>query len=186
MADKDLQKLKRSDLFELLLEQSKTIDNLKLQLQEKDGMLSSLNKKLEERNIDVKEAGTIAEAAFKLNGVYEAAEKAAQQYLENLKELQNRKRTTMSEKEAEIENRCMALIKETQERCILMKESTVKECEDLMKRCQAIEADVESRCRYIEEETKKRCAELYAKTKELVNQRLTELTQKQEELLKDM
>ena len=42
------------------MEQSRSIDDLKIQLQEKDDRIASLNKKLEERKIDIQEAGTIA------------------------------------------------------------------------------------------------------------------------------
>ena len=72
MTDKEFKKLKRGDLLEVLLEQSRSIDDLKIQLQEKDDRIAFLNKKLEERKIDIQEAGTIAEASFKLNGVFEA------------------------------------------------------------------------------------------------------------------
>ena len=65
MTDKELQKLKRVDLLEVLLEQSRTIDDLRVQLQAKDNEIASLNKKLEERKIEIQEAGSIAEAAIK-------------------------------------------------------------------------------------------------------------------------
>ena len=102
MTDKELQKLKRIDLLEVLLEQSKTIDDLRVQLQAKDNEIASLNKKLEERKIEIQEAGSIAEAAIKLNGVFEAAEKAAQQYLENVER-------KCREREEAAENKCAYL-----------------------------------------------------------------------------
>ena len=78
MTDKELRKLKRGELLEMLLEQSRENDELKKQL-------SDMQKKLENRDIILKESGSIAEAALKLNGVFEAAEKAAEQYLENIR-----------------------------------------------------------------------------------------------------
>ena len=80
MTDKELKKLKRIELLEMLIEQSKENEELKRQLEE-------ANKKLESRDIMIKQSGSIAEAALKLNGVFEAAEKAAKQYLENVKRI---------------------------------------------------------------------------------------------------
>ncbi len=188
MTDKELQKLKRGDLLEVLLEQSRSIDDLKMQLQEKDAMISSLNEKLAERKIDIQEAGTIAEASFKLNGVFEAAEKAAQQYLENLKELHDREQNIIAIKEKEIEDRCAAMFKATQERCDFMKENTIKECEELetsvRAKCQALEDEVEIRCRQREEAAENKCADLDAKAKEAVDRRWSELSTRLEDFYK--
>lgn len=188
MTDKELQKLKRGEVLEVLLEQSKSMDVLKMQLQEKDAIIDSLNKKLAERKIDIQEAGTIAEASFKLNGVFEAAEKAAQQYLENLKELHDRERRIVSAKEEEVENRCAAMLKATQERCDFMKENTIRECEEMeasvKTRCKALEDAVESKCRKREEEAENNCAYLDAKAKEAVDKRWGELSERLEEFYK--
>ncbi len=81
MTDKELRKLKRIEILELLLEQSRENERLRAEIEE-------MKKKLEDREIAIKESGSIAEAALKLNGIFEAAQKAADQYLENLK-LQN-------------------------------------------------------------------------------------------------
>lgn len=78
MTDKELRKLKRIEILELLLEQSRENERLRAEIAE-------VNKKLEDKEIAIKEAGSIAEAALKLNGIFEAAQRAADQYLENLK-----------------------------------------------------------------------------------------------------
>lgn len=80
MNDRQLRKLRRADLLEMLIEQSKEVESLRSQVEE-------LKLKLEEREIKLEKAGSIAEAALQLNGVWEAAEAAAAQYLENLKRL---------------------------------------------------------------------------------------------------
>lgn len=49
--------------------------------------LQEAEAKLAEREITIAEAGTLAEAALKLNGVFAAADMAAKQYLENVKRL---------------------------------------------------------------------------------------------------
>lgn len=49
--------------------------------------LADTEKKLADRTIALSEAGTLAEAALKLNGVFEAADAACRQYIENLRRL---------------------------------------------------------------------------------------------------
>lgn len=73
-----LKKLKRDELLELLLEQTKRAEALEEQLKLKDEQLKN-------KEIAVSEAGSLAEAAMRLNGVFEAAQQAADQYLQNIK-----------------------------------------------------------------------------------------------------
>lgn len=77
MEDKELRKLKRADLLEILIEQGKEIERLEKALEEAE-------KKLNDKRISIENFGTMAEAAFKLNHVYEAVDKAAKQYLDNI------------------------------------------------------------------------------------------------------
>lgn len=80
MTDKELKKLTRMDLLELLHEQSKEIDRLQEEI-------SNLEARLESKEIIISNAGSIAEAALRLNGIFEAAQAAAEQYLANIKRL---------------------------------------------------------------------------------------------------
>ena len=98
LSDKELRRLKRVELLEMLLELSRENEALMLELEEKNRIIEAVNLQLENRKIDLKHAGTIAEASFKLNGVFEAAEKAAEQYLENLQYLCEREQNPVSEK----------------------------------------------------------------------------------------
>ena len=78
MTDKELRKLRRGELLEMLLEQTKENETLK-------NRIADLEARINTREITIKESGSIAEAALKLNGVFEAAQKAAEQYLENIR-----------------------------------------------------------------------------------------------------
>lgn len=80
MTDKELRRLSRSDLLELLISQTEENQVLKSRVEQ-------LQSQLLERRIAVDKAGSIAEASLQLNGVFQAAEKAAQQYLENIQRL---------------------------------------------------------------------------------------------------
>ena len=78
MTNKELKKLTRAELLEMLLIQSREKQKLEEELAE-------ARKELSEKEIRIAESGSIAEAALKLSGVFEAAQRAADQYLENIK-----------------------------------------------------------------------------------------------------
>lgn len=78
MTDKELRRLSRAGLLELLLEQRRENERLRAQLKKMQRMLN-------DRRIELENAGSIAEAALKLSGVFEAAQEAADQYLDNMK-----------------------------------------------------------------------------------------------------
>lgn len=80
MTDKELRKLSRSELLELLVEQVE--ENEALRAENED-----LKARLADRTIKIEQSGSIAEAALKLNGIFEAAEAAAKQYLESIERM---------------------------------------------------------------------------------------------------
>lgn len=80
MTDKALRRLSRRELVELLLAQSKEVEQLRAELAQAEQQLKS-------RQILLREAGSIAEASLRLNEVFESAQKAADQYLLNVKRL---------------------------------------------------------------------------------------------------
>ena len=77
MTDKELHRLNRRQLFEMMLSQSNRIDELERQLKE-------AREELENRRIVAEEEGSIAEAALRLSGVFEAAQEAADIYLKSV------------------------------------------------------------------------------------------------------
>lgn len=125
MTVKELQKLKRQELLELLVEQGREAEQLKRRQENKENELRSiqesnirLNAKVDEKDVQIERlmgrlnskkerikeledeidawysnkedglqhAGTVAEAALRLNGIVDAAQKAADQYLYNIRQ----------------------------------------------------------------------------------------------------
>ncbi len=80
MAKNELRKLNRDQLADLLLDERKKVSELEEQI-------LSLQEKLDEREIRIANAGSIAEASLSLNGVFESAEAACRQYVENVERL---------------------------------------------------------------------------------------------------
>ena len=80
MTDKELRRLSRGELLEMLIAQAAENDQLKNRLEQAEAQLR-------DRKIAISNAGSLAEAALSLNGVFQAAEAAAQQYLENIQRI---------------------------------------------------------------------------------------------------
>ena len=76
MNNHDLKKLNRVELLQMLIDQMK----------ENEGLLAEnkrLAQMLDDRRMDLKNCGSIAEAALELNGVFQAADAAAKEYVAN-------------------------------------------------------------------------------------------------------
>jgi len=71
--------MSRGELLELLLDQAETNKLLQQQLEE-------LTAKLNQKEITISNAGSIAEASLQLNGIFDAAQNAIQQYVDNVKQ----------------------------------------------------------------------------------------------------
>ncbi|MFN8649111.1 DNA repair protein [Streptococcus sp.] len=78
MNEKDFRKLKRVELYEIMLAQAEEIDDLRNQL-------TAAKKELQNKRIDIQRSGSIAEASLKLTKIFEEAQKAADLYLSNIK-----------------------------------------------------------------------------------------------------
>ncbi len=78
MTDKELKRLSRAELLQLLLDKTREAERLKAELEE-------TKIQLESREILLQDTGSIAEAALKLSGVFETAQQAADLYLENIR-----------------------------------------------------------------------------------------------------
>lgn len=74
---KELKKMSRRELLEMLINQEKENNQLKAELKE-------VKDKLADRSLTISRAGTLAEAAMTLNGVFEAADAAVKQYVDNV------------------------------------------------------------------------------------------------------
>lgn len=80
MTDKELRRMSRAELLELLIEQMEENERLRMQL-------SKANAELANRRITIDRAGSIAKASLELNKVFEAADQAARQYVESVRRM---------------------------------------------------------------------------------------------------
>ncbi len=153
MTEKELKKLSRIEILEIMLEQSKEIEQLK-------GIVAEQEAKISDRAIKVEEAGSIAEASLALNGVMEAAQNAATQYLENIKSLNDNQEEICKRKIEETDSKCAALQMSVQESCENMKAEAAKYCKELKEK-------IETECKDLKEKVETDCAKLRKDTEEM-------------------
>ena len=85
MTSEDLKNMKRVELLEMLYQQQQRIEEL-----EKEN--ETLRQRVEERQIIMKNTGSIASASLALTNVFEEAQKAADMYLRSIQEIYEKAR----------------------------------------------------------------------------------------------
>ena len=126
MTDQELKKLNRNDLLELLIDQAKEIEQLRRELDE-------AHQKLADRQIKLDQAGSIAEAALQVSGIFEAAQDACAQYLYNITQLSGRQEEICSRMEQETRLKCEKMLAEAQQRADAYWNHVCKKVDDLLK-----------------------------------------------------
>ena len=135
----DLKRLTREEILELLIESEKKNAEYVQALEEEKNRNAELTGKLNQRLLDIDEAGSIAEASLKVSGIFENAQKAAEEYLFNIKELSGRQEAI-----------CREMEEKSKKQAEELKKKTVRECEELRKQ-------TEEECWKLENETCEAC-----------------------------
>lgn len=156
MTGKEMKKLRRDELLEMLIEQTKRKDELEVKL-------AQAEEKLNSREIDVREAGTLAEAALQLNAIFEAADAAASQYLENIRAMAGRQQAAAAP--AAVDTAALAA--------------------DAREQAQRQLAEVAEKCRAMEEETRQKCEAMKAKAQREADAYWTEVSRRIEQYLEE-
>ena len=107
MTRKELRRLSRAELLEMLIQQEEELNACKEQL-------ARAQAELESRQIKISNAGSIAEAALQVSGIFEAAQRAADQYLSSVNELSARQEEVCARMEAETKRKCDAMVEKAQ------------------------------------------------------------------------
>ena len=127
MTEKDMKKLSRVELLELLINQSKELQNVQARLEKAE-------KELEDRRIAIDNIGSIAEASLQLNGIFQAAQNSCDQYLENVRELSERQVRICEEKERECLEKTKIQMEETRRLCEKLESETRIQCEEMVEK----------------------------------------------------
>lgn len=136
MSQQNLKKLSRSDLLELLLEERRENELLRAELE-------TACKKLDDRTVRLEKAGSLAEASLQLNGVFEATEAAAAQYLENIQRLSGEQESVCQRMEAEARKNAEIICAEADEYSRKVRSETDQYQRQVMKKLKNLLKDQE-------------------------------------------
>ena len=137
MTDRQLRKLNRTDLLKLLLEEKKENEALRKQLQE-------MQLQLECKQLNLNQSGSLAEAALKLSGIFEAAETACQYYTENIRNLSGRQEEICRKMEQETREKCDRMLEQARQMSRVYWEEYTEKCSRYMKSMEEVQRCTES------------------------------------------
>jgi hypothetical protein len=109
MTERELRKLSRSDLLELLLAQRKENEQLRCVLDETQAQLA-------DRMLKIDNAGSLAEASLQLSGIFTAAQNSCQCYIDNIKFLNERQTMLCQQMEQETREKCDRMVAEAEQK----------------------------------------------------------------------
>jgi len=108
MTPKGLKRLNRGELLEMLLELSKENDDLR-----RENL--TLRQQLNDRTVTIENCGSLAEAALQLNGIFEAAQMACEQYTNNIHARSEKLEQYCQEMERKTQEKCEAMLQQARE-----------------------------------------------------------------------
>lgn len=108
MTDKEIRKLGRPELLELLIEQTRRKEELEQQV-------TDLQAQLKSRDIRLSQAGSIAEASLQVSRVFEEAQQAADQYLQNIQRLEREQQAATDQILGEARKQAEAIVSQARE-----------------------------------------------------------------------
>jgi len=119
MKQPDLRSLSRGELLEILIQQGEELEKLRRENE-------AYQMQLRDKTLNLREAGSIAEAALKVSGVFDAAQQASDQYLQNIQVLVRQK-----EEDAQ---KAKQLLAQTESWCANLKAQTQLECDKMLEK----------------------------------------------------
>lgn len=141
---------------------------------------------MEDKGTMQNEYGSIAEESMRISGIFNAAQAAADEYLESVK-----KRTAaqeerlalidkeLAEKSESTLKRCEQMLSETEQACQTLFTKTQTKCDDMLtnteKLCMERENASKTKCRDMEQRIEEKCMQLAQQTKKKCNELETEI-----------
>lgn len=167
MTQYEMKKLSRKELLQLAAEESAQIRILQEHLEIAEN-------ELHKREININEAGSIAEASMKLSNVFEAAQEACRLYTDNIQRLSERQESICAEIEKETKEKAAAYEAEVISRCERLEKDTKEACEKM-------DMDTKAACEKLEKDTKTSCEKMVETAKAEAKAYWDELSQKLED-----
>lgn len=162
MADRELRHMRRTELVEIIFALKQSEDQLKAEN-------AALTARLEERQVHLDNAGSIAQAALELNHVFEAAQAAADDYLASVQSMD--RDTLQAQAQAEADR----ILAQARTEADQLKAQTERECRAMTEAAERKRAQAEADCAALrartEQELAARRAAVEQSTRELLRSR---------------
>ena len=126
MTDRQLRKASRPELLKMLQQCRQENDDLRQRLEQTQSQLQS-------RQLVVDQSGTLADAALKLSGIFEAAESACQYYTENIRTLSGRQEEICRKMEQESREKCDRMLEQAKQMAKIYWDEYAEKCSRYMK-----------------------------------------------------
>ena len=165
MPDRELRRMRRAELVEIILALKQTEDRLRAEN-------AALSAQLQERQIHIENAGSIAQAALELNKVFEAAQAAADEYVASVRAANKNTDAAAHALRAQAEAEAEQILAQAQTEAANLKARTRKECDEQAEAAMHKRAQTEADCRA-----------MLARTQQEIRQRWAAFDRRASELL---
>ena len=167
MADRELRRMHRAELIEIIYALKQSEDQLKAQN-------AALTAQLQDRQLRVESAGSIAQAALELNNVFAAAQAAADDYLHSVQASLADTNATAANTLSQARSEAKRILEQAQADADNLKAQAQQECDAMtadaaQKRTQT-EADCKAMVEQAEQEVQQRWQAFDRKANELLDQ----------------
>lgn len=150
MTDREMRKLGRAELLEMLIAQTEENQRLKARLAEADAEVAN-------RRLTIEQAGTLAEASLGLSQIFSDADAAAALYLENIRTMEMQQKEFCEKAEAQCRETCEKLELQCRVTCEKLENECRENCEKKKAECSRL---CEEMLEKAEEECQKKHQEL--------------------------
>lgn len=167
MPDRELRRMRRAELVEIILALKQTEDRLRAEN-------AALSAQLQERQIHIENAGSIAQAALELNNVFAAAQAAADDYLHSVQASLADTNATAANTLSQARSEAKRILEQAQADADSLKAQAQQECDAMtaaaaQKRTQT-EADCKAMVEQAEQEVQQRWQAFDRKANDLLDQ----------------
>ena len=137
MTDKEFKRLSRAQLIDIIYQLQLQVDKLTEQKQKLDEALA-------DKHIRISSAGSIADAALEINGCFRSAQKAAEQYLNEIKKLRDTTEADRRKILAQAEDEAAQIRAGAKNEAAQILAAAKKEAEEILTSAQRAKSDYES------------------------------------------
>ena len=140
MPDRELRHMRRTELVEIILALKQSEDQLRAEN-------AALSAQLQERQIHIENAGSIAQAALELNKVFEAAQAAADEYVASVLAANKNTDAAASALRAQAEAEAQQILAQAQTEAASLKARTQQQCDAETEAAARKRAQAEADCK---------------------------------------